>query len=89
MRPARVMIVEDSTALGETYRAMLLSDGHAVDLFPRSDEAIASLEKVLPSVLLIDVNLPDGNGLGLLRRMRAEAALPGATRKPPKKDKAA
>jgi two-component system, repressor protein LuxO len=71
MRNARVLIVEDSTALGETYRAMLLSDGHTVDLHARADAAIAALEKVLPAVLLIDVNLPDGNGLDILRLVKA------------------
>lgn len=71
MRPARVIIVEDSTALGETYRAMLMSDGHGVDLISRADEAVAALEKRLPSVLLIDVNLPDGNGLDILRLVKA------------------
>lgn len=71
MRSTRVIIIEDSTALGETYRAMLLSDGHAADLFVRADEAVAALEKVLPSVLLIDVNLPDGNGLDILRLVKA------------------
>lgn len=71
MRSNRVMIIEDSTALGETYRAMLLSDGHSADLFTRADEAVTALEKVLPAVLLIDVNLPDGNGLDILRLVKA------------------
>ena len=71
MKPARILIVEDSTALGETYRAMLLSEGHAVELVARADEALRRIEAFLPSVLLLDVNLPDGNGLDILRSVRA------------------
>lgn len=70
MRSSGVMIVEDSTALGETYRAMLRSDGQKVDLVARADEALAALENAPPSVLLVDINLPDGNGLDLLRSIR-------------------
>ena len=70
-KPARIMIVEDSTALGETYRAMLLSEGHAVELVARAEEAITRLETFLPTVLLVDVNLPDGNGLDILRLVKS------------------
>ena len=70
-KTARILIVEDSTALGEAYRAMLLSDGYVVELVTRVDEALAKLEGFLPTVLLIDVNLPDRNGLEILRNVRA------------------
>lgn len=70
-KPSRVLIVEDAVALGQTYRAMLASDGHDVELCIRADEAIARLESFLPSVLLVDVNLPDMSGLEILRLVRS------------------
>lgn len=70
-KTSRVLIVEDAIALGETYRAMLKADGHEVELCARADEAIARLESFLPSVLLVDVNLPDMNGLEILRLVRS------------------
>ena len=70
-KPCRVLIVEDAVALGQTYRAMLASDGHDVELCTRADEAIGRLESFLPSVLLVDVNLPDMNGIEILRLVRS------------------
>lgn len=69
-KACKVLIVEDAVALGETYRVMLMSDGHEVMLATRADEAIALLESFLPTVLLIDVNLPDMSGLDILRLVR-------------------
>lgn len=67
---AKVLIVEDSTSLGEAYKAMLLGDDHHVELVARVDEALARLEGFLPTVLLVDVNLPDRNGLEILQHVR-------------------
>lgn len=70
-KPSRVLIIEDAVALGETYRAMLTADGYEVGLASRADEGIAQLEADLPAVLLVDVNLPDMNGLDILRMVKA------------------
>ena len=70
-KTARILIVEDSTSLGETYRAILMSEGYHVELTTRADETLARLEASLPAVLLVDVNLPDGNGLDILRAVRS------------------
>ncbi len=67
---AKIMIVEDSTSLGEAYKVMLLGDDNQVELLTRVDEALARLEAFLPTVLLVDVNLPDRNGLEILRHVR-------------------
>ncbi len=49
---------------------MLLGDDHQVELVARVDEALARLEVFLPTVLLVDVNLPDRNGLEILQHVR-------------------
>lgn len=69
-RLTKILIVEDSTSLGEAYRAMLQADDHQVELVARVDEALARLESFLPTVLLVDVNLPDRNGLEILQHVR-------------------
>lgn len=66
----KILIVEDSTSLGEAYKAMLLGDDRQVELVTRADEALARLETFLPTVLLVDVNLPDRNGLEILQHVR-------------------
>ena len=48
----------------------LLADGHAVDRARTIAEAESSLAVVGYSLVLLDLLLPDGKGLDLLRRLR-------------------
>jgi two-component system, repressor protein LuxO len=66
----KILIVEDSMALGETYRAILQADACSISLATRVSEAIAEIDSNCPHVLLVDVNLPDGNGLDIMRQVR-------------------
>jgi two-component system repressor protein LuxO len=66
----KILIVEDSIALGETYRAILQADAYRVDLATRVNDAFAEIDKDCPHVLLVDVNLPDGNGLDIMRQVK-------------------
>jgi two-component system repressor protein LuxO len=66
----KILIVEDSVALGETYRAILRTDACNISLATRVNEALAEIESNCPHVLLVDVNLPDGNGLDIMREVR-------------------
>lgn len=69
----KILIVEDSMALGETYRAILQTDGYSISLAARVNEAFAEIDSNCPHVLLVDVNLPDGNGLDIMREVRQRA----------------
>ncbi len=66
----KILIVEDSIALGETYRAILQTDAYRVGLAARVNDAFAEIENDCPHVLLVDVNLPDGNGLDIMRQVK-------------------
>ncbi len=66
----KILIVEDSIALGETYRAILQTDSYRVSLATRVNDAFAEIENDCPHVLLVDVNLPDGNGLDIMRQVK-------------------
>ncbi len=67
----RVLLVEDDHILGAAVRDHLVSIGHGVDWSRRLDAANLSLETVTYELVLLDLNLPDGQGLGLLRSLRA------------------
>lgn len=67
----RVLLVEDDHVLGAAIRDYVLSSGQAVDWMRRLDEARLALASVPYELALLDLSLPDGRGLDLLREIRA------------------
>jgi len=72
----KILLVEDDGALGRGICLALNSESvavtHCKDLF-RARQALAAADFDL---LILDVNLPDGSGLELLRRVRQAGGLP-------------
>jgi DNA-binding NtrC family response regulator len=61
----RVLIVDDQEAVRELFR-MILQDDYLVAEAESGAALHAALEREQPDVVLLDVTLPDANGLGLL-----------------------
>ncbi len=72
MERKRVLIVEDEPAIADVVREYLERDGFAVEVAGTVANALEALQRGAPDVLLLDVTLPDGSGLDVLRA----AALP-------------
>ncbi len=68
----RLLLVEDNPALGGLISAGLIRQGFAVDLCGSLDEAVEARGLAPYDVVLLDLGLPDGDGLDLIRRMRRE-----------------
>lgn len=66
----RVLLVEDEPGLGNAVCEEVRSHGHAVDWFTLLAEAEAAAGTVSYDLLLLDLHLPDGRGLDLLRDLR-------------------
>jgi two-component system OmpR family response regulator len=66
----RVLLIEDEPALGAAVEEHIRESGHAVDRVLRLDDAEAALRAVDYGLVLLDLNLPDGSGLTLLKTMR-------------------
>lgn len=66
----RVLLIEDEPVLGQAVQEHVAGEGHAVDLVTRLDEADAALLAVDYGLVLLDLHLPDGRGLDLLKTMR-------------------
>jgi two-component system OmpR family response regulator len=64
--------VEDNIVLGEAVRDHVAASGHAVDWMKRLDDAASSLKAVSYGLILLDLRLPDGNGIDLLKNLRAK-----------------
>ena len=70
MTKGRVLMVENHAVFAETVIGEFLND-YFVDRVPTIDEAERRLSRHGYSVLLVDYDLDDGKGAGLLRRMLA------------------
>src|ERR1700686_1441689 len=66
----RVLVVEDDQVLGEAVREHVAASGHGVDWMKRIDAAREALATVAYDLVLLDLKLPDGRGLDLLRELR-------------------
>ena len=66
----RILLIEDEPLLGEAVATHLKRSGHAVDWVQRLDDAEAALRGVGYALVLLDLHLPDGRGLDLLRALR-------------------
>ena len=74
-------MIEDDHALGAAIRDHVLSIGHAVDWMQRIDDARLALAGVAYELVLLDLNLPDGRGLDLLKDLgRREIPFPSSSR---------
>ncbi len=65
---AQVLIVEDE-AVTRDMLALLLGSEHTVTAVSGAAEALAQLQKTSFDLLVLDLNLPDGDGLALARQL--------------------
>jgi two-component system, OmpR family, response regulator QseB len=67
----RILLVEDDRMIGESIRAALRQDGHAVDWVRdgRSAESTVASEEF--DIVLLDLGLPQRDGLEVLQAMRS------------------
>lgn len=66
----RILLLEDDAALGQGVRYALENDGVQVELCTALSQARGILPGKDFDLLILDVNLPDGSGLDLLRDVR-------------------
>jgi DNA-binding response OmpR family regulator len=66
----RVLIVEDDTGIATGLAATLRGSGYAVDVTATLAMASAALRVESFDLVLLDLSLPDGDGLDWLRHMR-------------------
>jgi DNA-binding response OmpR family regulator len=74
--PAHILIVDDEPALQQTLARSLSTAGYTTHIAGRGATAIEVLHDHAPDLILLDLMLPDIDGLAVCRAMRAESALP-------------
>ena len=61
-----ILIIEDDPSLSRFLSTTLAAQGYAVSTAMRADEALARVALDDPALILLDLGLPDGDGLLLV-----------------------
>ena len=72
-----VLVVDDDTAVRTLMMAWLQAEGYDVHTARNGMEALIALQRDVPSVLVVDLNMPVMGGAELRRRQLAMPALAG------------
>ncbi len=73
---AKLLVVEDDRQLRRFLRVSLSSHGHSVAEAETAKEALKVLTSERPKLVLLDLSLPDVDGIELTRQIRAFSAVP-------------
>ena len=74
--PARILIVDDEPSILAAMRPLLASRGYAVSTATSGREALEAIEREPPDVIILDLGLPDMNGVDVCRIIREDRAIP-------------
>lgn len=73
---ASVLVVEDEPQMRKFIRASLSSHGYRVLEAERASEAVSMITSHNPEIVLLDLGLPDGDGIELTRQLREWSRVP-------------
>ena len=71
-----IFLIEDDEALAEGISFMLEKEGYETQRFSACSDSRKALEQIQPDLILLDWNLPDGDGLMLCREISEKWKIP-------------
>jgi two-component system response regulator MprA len=72
----RILVVDDDSRIAAAVRRALVYEGYAVDVAGDGRAALDSAATLPPDVVVLDVMLPDIDGIEVCRRLRADGDVP-------------
>lgn len=73
---ARILVVDDEPAILHTLRTNLLHRGFQVETVETGQQAMEGYSRFHPDLILLDLGLPDVDGLSIIREVRDRADTP-------------
>ncbi len=70
----KIVIVEDDTFLGSLVVKKLIGAKANVSLVSKGGEAVSTIQKEKPDLILLDLLLPDMSGFDILKELRDDSA---------------
>jgi DNA-binding response OmpR family regulator len=71
-----ILVVEDETSIASFVSAYLKNAGYSVRTALNAQSALVEIATEMPSLIVLDLNLPDGDGVELCRRIRKGSDVP-------------
>ena len=76
MTETRILVVEDEPSLAEVVSLYLTRAGYQVQIASDGKQAMTALEKQIPDFVILDLMLPEIDGMTLTRWLRARSNVP-------------
>ena len=70
-RRRRILIADDSAAMRDSLAELLRDKGHDVKAAATGAEALELASAWLPEIVMLDINMPQGDGFEVAQRLRA------------------
>jgi signal transduction histidine kinase/CheY-like chemotaxis protein len=71
LRGKRLLLVDDDAHIVEAMVMLLRMDGFEVQSVSRAAEVDEAVERLKPDAVILDLNLPDGSGIDVVRRIHS------------------
>jgi two-component system KDP operon response regulator KdpE len=75
-RAARVLLVDDEVSIQRAVAPLLRSRGYEVEVAESGTNALAIISRDPPDLVVLDLGLPDIDGIEVCRRIRATSKMP-------------
>ena len=72
---ARILVVDDEVGIRELLFEILYDEGHTVELAENAAQARAARQRMRPDLVLLDIWMPDTDGVTLLREWGSQGLL--------------
>lgn len=72
MTQSDILIVDDTPATLTVLSNILRGEGYQVRVAPNGERALLAVEKDIPDLILLDINLPDINGFEVCRKIKSD-----------------
>jgi cyclic di-GMP phosphodiesterase len=73
-RRSRVLVADDTESIRTLFRKLLATDGHEVIDVGDGQAALAAVQESHPDVVLLDITMPQLDGLEVCRRLKSDPA---------------
>ena len=68
---SRILVVEDDEAIGSSLKGVLEGEGYVADWRTTAADALRAAAAAPPDLVLLDLGLPDGDGIDVCRSLRS------------------